>query len=485
MSISGSLANAFSGLTAASRGAEVVSQNLANVLTEGYGRRELLLSSRQLGGAGSGVRVEGVGRVINQAVLSDRRLSDATQARDQNIAQFHTAIETAVGAPGEPGSLSSRLADFESALLAAASRPDTGPRLDAVLDAANRLSGAFNAISQSIQDERMAADSAIASEVSRLNSTLARIVDLNRNIRVELASGRDASSYMDERQKAIDTVAAIVPVREVARDGGQVALFTTGGAILLDGLAGEVGFSATATITPDMTLASGALSGLTFRDLPASASARSGFLGGGSLGALMTIRDDLAPAAQVRLDAVARDLIERFEGAAADPTLTPGDPGLFTDGGAAFVALDEVGLAGRLSINALVDPAQGGGVWRLRDGLGAAAAGPVGQAAGLNALITALSAARVPTSGGFVGGARSAQGLASEFLSGIGTARQTAEADLSYAVIRRDTLMTAEKANGVDSDQEMQRLLLIEQAYAANARVISAAEAMLDQLLNI
>jgi len=45
MSISNSLSNALSGMTAASRMAEVVSSNLANSLTDGYGRRTLNLSS--------------------------------------------------------------------------------------------------------------------------------------------------------------------------------------------------------------------------------------------------------------------------------------------------------------------------------------------------------------------------------------------------------------------------------------------------------
>ena len=53
MSISGSLSSALSGLTAASRAAEVVSNNVANAQTEGYGKREIELSSRILGGAGA------------------------------------------------------------------------------------------------------------------------------------------------------------------------------------------------------------------------------------------------------------------------------------------------------------------------------------------------------------------------------------------------------------------------------------------------
>ncbi len=60
MSISHSLSNALSGMTAASRMAEVVSSNLANSLTDGYGRRSLDLSSSVIGGRGSGVNIDGM-----------------------------------------------------------------------------------------------------------------------------------------------------------------------------------------------------------------------------------------------------------------------------------------------------------------------------------------------------------------------------------------------------------------------------------------
>jgi len=485
MSISGSLNNAFSGLTAAARGAEVISQNLANVLTEGYGRRELQLSSRTLDGSGAGVWIEGIARIVDRTVLADRRLADAALARDGRIGEFLARIETAIGQPGAPGSLAAKLAEFEAALGMAASRPDSEARLQTIVSAAEGLTRGFRAITQSIQDERMAADAAIAAQVDQLNTALARIVELNRDIRIDIASNRDATAYMDERQKLVDLVASIVPVREVPRDHGQIALFTTGGAILLDGLAGEIGFRPTVTITADMTLGSGALSGLTLRDLPVDSAARSGILGGGSLGALFSIRDSLAPDAQAQLDAVARDLMERYEDPAADPTLPLGAPGLFTDYGAALDPLDEIGLAGRLELNALVDPARGGALWRLRDGLGAAAPGPIGQAAGLNALVNALAALRSPASGSYGPGTRTAAGLSADFLSGIGAARQAAEGDRAYATARRDTLKATELAGGVDTDQELQHLLLVEQAYGANARLITAAEEMLDRLMAI
>jgi flagellar hook-associated protein 1 FlgK len=42
-----------------------------------------------------------------------------------------------------------------------------------------------------------------------------------------------------------------------------------------------------------------------------------------------------------------------------------------------------------------------------------------------------------------------------------------------------------EAAQGVDSDAELQKLLLVEQVYAANAKLIQAVDEMLEQLMEI
>jgi len=51
----------------------------------------------------------------------------------------------------------------------------------------------------------------------------------------------------------------MVPIREVPRDNGEIALITSGGAILLDGKAATFSFSPVGVVTADMTIASGAL----------------------------------------------------------------------------------------------------------------------------------------------------------------------------------------------------------------------------------
>jgi len=127
-------------------------------------------------------------------------------------------------------------------------------------------------------------------------------------------------------------------------------------------------------------------------------------------------------------------------------------------------------------------PEAGGALWRLRDGIGAVAPGESGEAAGLRALSGALDR-RLPTTLG--GPALSlAQSLA-EVMTRTSTARHQAAAFSTSALARHNELTEQSLAQGVDTDAEMQRLLQIEQAYAANARVIETADAMLRRLLEI
>lgn len=484
MSLSTSLANALSGLTASSRAAGVVSSNVSNALTEGYARRELHLSPQSLGGTGAGVRVDGITRSVNVAVLADRRLADADAGNAGLKTAFLSRVETLLGDPEDAGSLAARIAAVEAALVQAASRPDSQARLQSVVDAANTLTDHLGVLTDDVQQARMDADAGIARQVETLNTSLAGIDRLNAEILAQRSAGRDATALMDQRQLLVDRVAEIVPVREVPRDRDQIALFTTGGAILLEGNPAVIGFTPVGVITADMTIGSGALSGLTINGMPVP-STDDGVLGGGTLGAMLAIRDDLAPGAQAQLDALARDLIERFETPAVDPTLAPGQPGLFTDAGAVLDPLLEEGLAGRIRLNAFVDPAAGGQLWHLRDGLGATAPGNVGDATLLASLGAALSAGRVPFSGSFIGAARSASGLAADVLSGVASARQQAEFRESYSVSRQEALTELQLADGVDTDAEMQNLLLVEQAYSANARVIQVIDDLIQQLIGL
>ncbi|WP_099824779.1 flagellar hook-associated protein FlgK [Oceaniglobus indicus] len=477
MSMSAALANALTGLGAVGRSAQSVSSNISNSLTEGFGRREISLSSASLGG----VRVSGELRIVNAVVLSDRRQSDAEVGMFGSALSFHRSFQDALGAADSPFSLPGRIATLEGRLIEAASRPDATTRLDSVAHGAADLARSFNTAATAVQAQRLSADGRIAAQVDTLKTNLGQIRDLNGAIaRIQLNTPQ-SNALLDQRQQLIDEISMIVPLRELPRDRGSVALMTTGGQVLLDNGVADIEFSPANAVTPGMTPGSG-LSDLTINGRPIVFRDGTGRMDGGSLAGDFQVRDVLAPAAQDQLDDLAADLIGRFQQSGLDSTLGAGDAGLFTDGGDALVPPASVGLAQRLTLNARVDPGAGGEAWRLRDGINANIPGPVGNSALLQGLSDALGASRPAFSDGRT---RSAAGHASELLSVVGGANFRAEQASTFAQSRSDTLRQRELAGGVDSDQEMQKLLLIEQSYAANARVIQAVDEMLRRLTEI
>lgn len=479
MAISGAFSNALSGLNAASRMAEVVSSNVANAMTDGYAKRRADLSVRAPLG---GVRVDGISRLLDRGILQDRRLAEARMSGDEASLNALIRLEQAVGRYGDDDSIATRIVALEQALIMSSAEPSSEIRLGQVLVRLTEVTQAFHDGERVIRTLRQEADRAIDDQVNMLNASLGRIEELNADIARLQMGRRDTSALLDQRQREVERIAAIVPIRELPRDNGKIALVTLGGATLLDGQAIRVGFQPSPTIVPEMTFASGALSGITLNGNPASLQDGLGKLSGGSLGAAFGLRDRTLATAQASLDALARDLVERFQSPAVDPSLGSGDAGLFTDLGLAFLPANEAGLSARIGVNSTVDPLRGGEISRLRDGVGASVAGPVGQSRQLDAWLDSLLSSRALSTGGSAGGAAF---LADGFLSGVGAERLNAEAGLGLATARWTTLKSAELALGVDTDEEMQMLLRIEQAYAANARVIQTLESLIRTLLEI
>ena len=245
MTISSALSNAMTGLRAAGRTSEVISANIANALTPGYGVRDLGLSSAMLGG----VAVDGISRRVDPSLIADMRLAEATFSNATERTRFLTELENTLGTPDEPNSLLGRMSDFENSLIAATSRPDAPERLQIVADAARDMASLITQASDDVQRARSDADRQIRNQVDQLTASLENVKQLNNQITKTITTGADPSALLDNRQALIDEISSIVPLRQVPRDNGQVALYSTGGAILLDGGVAEIEFSAVNQVT--------------------------------------------------------------------------------------------------------------------------------------------------------------------------------------------------------------------------------------------
>lgn len=481
MSLSASLNTALSGLGLSSRRAEIVASNVANADTPGYARRQLVGSGTAAGGA---VGRTAVNRQVDTVMQSLRRDAQSGAAEAAVGQAFHAQLDAAIGDPDQSGSLQDLLARLDAAVTSAASDPTSDSRLAVVSQSAQDLVQKINTLGDMVTRERKATEGQIAQTVDRLNADLTSVANLNGDIARLQATGVDASRLLDQRQLIVDRIATDVPLRELPRDNGTIALVSQGGVILLDGRPSEIGYEQRTLIQPDQGYPD-VLSGLTVNDRSVGTGADGDGLAGGGLGALFHLRDDDAPTAMDRLDAFAAELAARFQDPAVDPSLAATQAGLFTDQGARVDTADHVGLASRISVNALVGPDRPDTHWLLRDGLGAGAEGARSNQDQLFRYSEALASTAAPVSASLGGGEVDMMGFGARLRSAISLDRVTAEEAAGRLSVQAATLADLRDGGLVDVDEEMRTLLQVEQSYAANARLIQAVGQMMDRLTEL
>lgn len=488
MTLSLALSNAVSGIRAMTAHTEVISNNVSNALTDGYGKRDVSLAAASVGGQGAGVRVAGIQRAVAPAVAEAYRSSIAGEGNAGVKADALARMAKVIGEPGAPGALATAANTLETALAAAADTPESAPLLTDAVASAGDYASAINRIATEAMALRTEADASIAMQVKTINNGLTSIQSLNAQIKTRAVSGGDTSALEDQRDRVLKEISSMIPVKVVNRDNGEIAIFAKNGAQLLDGKVFELGFDRTAHVTPEQTIGNGLLSGITVNNYPLAIGdgTGGGLIDGGSLSAAFELRDRIIPGFTATLDDLAADLITRTQGLGADPTISASDAGLFTDDGNAYNPADLLNISGRISINAAVDPAQGGKLYRLRDGMAATAPGEVGNSSVLRGLQDAMEGLQSAPVTSTLTGQRNSAGFAAEFSSQLLTESATADAGATMRRAQMDELSDALQARtGVDSDQEMTRLLAVEQAFAANARVIQTVDELLDILTRL
>jgi flagellar hook-associated protein 1 FlgK len=489
MTLSSALSAANSGLATAARRADITAGNIANASTPGYVRRSLQVGELVLNGQGQGARVIGVDRAQDSGLTRERRQAGASAARSDIIARSYTDLNRELGAPGDGYGLFASYQNVESALRELSVTPESPALQNAGVNALSSLALQFNEQYAVGQGQRLNADNAIARSVRSANSSLHRIAELNGQIAGLSGNASEIAALEDERGRVLDEISQIIPIKIIPKDHGQIDITTDQGVFLLAGHVFELEFTQAGVIPPGSRFGDGSniLSGLSVGDQSLTPNTDGNFaISSGSLAGLFTVRDVITPGFLDGLDSLAGDLVNRFANTNVDPTTLAGMPGLFTDNGLALDPNNMAGLASRLRINAAIDTSQGGFATRLRDGLGGSGTGPVGNADILNNLLDAFTNSNPTPTGSGLAGTLSSSELAAGFSSIIGEKRVNADAVATTSLARASTLADAELSlTGVDTDAEIQSLLLIEQAYAANARVIQTISDMLDTLLQL
>lgn len=463
MSIQMALSAALSGLKASQQQAGLVSLNIANATTPGYVRKELALSAATLGGQGLGVSVDGVRRGVDELLIRDARFERsrhlALEARASSLSDYTQIL----GQPQEERSVASALSQLHQAFQALYEMPEDAGALAGAAEKAKGVASRVREAAEAARSVQADARARIEASVADVNSALHEISRLNQTIMVTKAAGGDTSGLADQRDVLLDKVSQEIGIRTFTREAGEVVVMTRNGQMLVESeLPG--GAAPIRVVGNDLVVGGVTISADPDRDMQS-----------GRLKGLIDVASRDMPKVLEQLDALAAGLMTGFQAAEADPAAA----GLFTDGGAAFTV--QGGLASRLEVNAAIE----GNAWRLRSGMQAATPLPAGDGTQVAAFIDVFGAAQSFSAPGLPSTA-TLEAYAGGLVSGQHGERALAEADMNARKITADTLQAARvNRDGVNVDEEMQKLLLIEQSYGASAQVIQTAGRMIETLLQI
>ena len=453
MGLYGLMSVAREGMAASTAALQTAGSNIANVATPGYARRTAILETTTAGG---GVRYAQTARTVDRFaqahVVEERGKQGAARARSDALSEVENAIAPAGSSFGD------KAVELVKSLNALTAFPiDPSLRADVVAKAEN-FASSVKSTAASLQTQSEALMGRSQDILTEVNANLKRVADLNRQIAIAQASGGDAGALRDQRDQVVNNIGERLGAKTIEDENGQVTLFAAGAVLVAGNDASQLSL--------DLDPSTGAMR---FYATPPGGNKNeiTARVDTGTLGGLREARDTDLAKTMANLDAYAYDVANAFNAVHASGVGLDGVGGraLFT------VSATATGAAASLALNADI----AGHPERI------AASDTAGNLPGGNTV--ALKLADLADTQAF-GGATLADRYAA-MATDIGFRKQGADSELQ---LRTDTLAVAQSlsdsANGVSLDEEMVNLAQYQRAFQASAKVMKAADELMESLLN-
>lgn len=449
-----SLSVASSSLNAQRMGMDLVGQNLANVNTEGYSKRQIVLAERPPtdgNSAGRGVTVAEIRSTRDGLIQTRLGQEQPAASMDAAVADSLSVAESALGTAGS--SLDASLEQFFNAFSALSENPVSPELRDGVARQGESLAQMFHEISDRLATVGSDADAALAGAVGEINRLTSQIGAYNAQIIT--ANGRDVSSIVDARDVTLQKLAKLVDVSTATRsDGGMDVSIGRGRALVVGGDATMM-TTATAPVTGKTTIL------LAGTDI-------SGEIHGGEVAGQMAMRDHYIPNYLDKLDTLAFEF-----GTAVNDLHATGFDANGGAGGTFFnLSASASGAASSISMSAAIaaDPQL----------VAASATGAVGD----NGVARQIAALRDVRS--LDGGTATAANMWGRLVYAVGADAASAASSRDGRQAVMDQLVRLrDAAAGVSLDEEAASLMKFQRAYEANARFFVTVNDALDTLMGM
>ena len=230
MSITIARSIAYSALMTTQVQMRVTSSNIANADTDGYTRKIANQAATVLAGVGTGTTIVGISSTLDKLLLKSLMAAASELGAAGTTASYTDRLQSLLGSTGGAGtSIASTIADLEAALLELAETPESESLQSVVVDTLDALAAQLRGTSDGIQDLRADADDEIETKVQDVNAALRQIDELNDQIGRAAAIGQSTADLEDQRNQAIESIAALMDVNYFVNSNGQMQIYTSSG----------------------------------------------------------------------------------------------------------------------------------------------------------------------------------------------------------------------------------------------------------------
>lgn len=483
MTLSSTMNTAKGILSNTSTQSQVVSKNISNSQNSSYVRRDAVTVTNSTGGA-SIVTVRADDAILQKQMLAGQSQSEGQDTLNTGLDQ----LKSLMGGNDYELAPSTAITKLTNAMQNYAAQPSELSLAQTAVSAAQDVATSINTAASGIGTVRAQADAAIKTGVDQLNDLMSQFQTVNDAVIKATAGGGDPNDALDQRDKIVSDISKLVGVSTVTRSSGDMALYTNDGTVLFDKLPRTITFTATNTYGAATVGNSVYIDGV-----PLKAGSGGNTTAQGSLAANLQIRDVIAPQFQQQLDETSRALIQQY----SETEKSTGDnplPGLFTwsDGTTPTSGTLVSGISESFKVNSAFVTADNGDPTLLRDG-GANGSNykwnsdsSPSYSTLLDSFVTAADTKVDFDSAAGLSTSATVSDYASSSIGWLESYRSTGEsaAETKTALSQRATEAYQNKT-GVNLDEELSKMLDIEQSYKASTKLINAVDEMLKSLLEI
>ena len=469
MNLSDALASARTSIANSSVDSAVLARNISGAGQTGYSRKMTAIVSDD-----EAMTHAVIVRASNEGLRTALLDSTSKAAYASALSTGFESLQQTMGDGQLNGSPAALISKLQVALQNYSASPQDATMPSTAVQAAQDLTAGLNSAAQTVQNVRTQADVDMKTSVDKINADLVSLAKVNARIVAANTDGKDISDQLDARDRLVADIAGEVGVSVTHRQDNSITLTTDSGIVLFDKEPRKLEFHRS-------TLTDGAAGQpATIDGADATSAGAPMAIGTGRLAGLAQLRDRTTVQFQSQIDGVAQSLVDAF--AETDQTNSPTRPpapGTFVLRSSDPVALAHQGASNLIAVNAnIVSNPE-----RLRDG---GASNPNDPAFQYNQNQSPDYSARLLALTDALGsGTKGPAGLAAIAVSSLEDGRQAAltQSDQQAAIVA-NSFDALQKDVGVNLDDQLSRMLDVEHSYQASAKLISAIDGMMNDLLH-